>query len=232
MEAESEKMSMSEGQRLAKIIVGPSQAFEAIRENPRFLVPAVIVLVFSLACTALTLPEILALAKEAMTASGQSADQMETILKMTGVSALIGVLITVPLVWLVKSLVLLVYNQLSTAEANFKQLFAVAVYSSIPRIFSQVISTAVVKSAGYKAALQVNNSLGLLMGGNTEGFLYRFLSQVELFSVWGLLLLILGGSIMMKKRAVNVGIYVAALWLLLAVGLAALGGLVPATGLK
>lgn len=232
MEIETEKTNLGEGQRLIKIITQPSQAFQEIKENPRFLIPALIILVLSIAVTALTLPEMIALTRETMAGSGQSPDQIEMLAKMAAVSALIGVAVSVPLIWLLKAVVLLIYNQISTSEANFKQLFAVAVYSSIPGVFGQVINSIIVKCIGFKAAMQVNTSLGLLMGSNTEGFLYRFLSQVELFSVWGLILLILGGAVMMNKKAANVGAYVVALWLLLGICLAALGGLVPTTGLK
>ncbi len=232
MTSEAEKLKTSEWHKIVKVIVQPVQAFYEIKENPRFLIPALIILILTLASTLITLPELLDLTREQMNATGQ-VEGMETALDMmVGGSAIIGVLFTVPLIWLLKAVVLLIYDKITIGEAQFKNLFSVAVYSGIPGIFSLLVNTTIIKSLGYKSAMQVNTSLGLLMGNNTEGFLYRFLSQVEFFSVWGLILLVIGGAIMMKKKALNVGAYVFALWLLMSLGIAALGGLFPTAGLK
>jgi hypothetical protein len=128
-----------------------------------------------------------------------------------------------PLVWLVQAAVLALYNQFSVGEARFKQLFAVAIFSGIPSIIKAVISTGLIKTMGFKAALQVSTSLALFMGtANQTSYLYRLMGQIELFSIWGLILLILGGSLAMKKKIGGLAIYGGTIWLLYVVVMALL----------
>jgi len=86
-----------------------------------------------------------------------------------------------------------------------------------------VISTGLIKTMGYKAALQVSTSLAVFLNtANQTSFLYRLLGQIDLFSIWGLVLLILGGSLAMKKRVGGLAIYSGTIWLVYVVVMALL----------
>lgn len=223
-----ENTRMNLGQRFLKVIVNPSRAFQAIKEEPGFLIPAAIILVIIAAATVLIIPESRQYTVELMTKQGSPASQINAISTLTLIlGSLFGVLIGYPFLWLVQAVALLIYNQIALGEGNFKQFFAVAVFSSVPTVIHQIIASGLIKAMGMKAAMQVNTSLALIMGSDSQTFLYRFLSNFDLFTIWGMGLLALGGALAMKKSVKGVGLYLLALWIVLAAGMALLGGLFP-----
>jgi len=224
-----ENPQMNVGQRLWKVIVSPSRTFQAVKEEPGFLIPAALFLVIMIAATLLIGPETRQYTVELMTKQGATPSQIDAGLKMMLPMAVIGVLISYPILWLLQALVLLIYNQIALGEGKFKQLFAVAVFSSVPTVIHQIIASGLIKAMGMNAALQVNTSLAVLLGSDTQTFLYRFLANFDLFTIWGLALLALGGAIVMNKSVKGIGLYILVLWIILAVGMAFLGGLFPTT---
>lgn len=218
---EETKMSITE--RFLKVLTAPGEAFKAIVDDPRILWPGLVIIAVSLLLTILIIPETKQFTEETMAASGQSPAQIALAMKVVVSGALAGTVLTVPLVWLVQAGILALYNQFSVGEARFKQLFAVAVFAGIPSLIKSVISTGLIKAMGFKAAMQVSTSLALFMGTSAQNsFLYRFLVHIELFSIWGLVLLILGGSLAMKKKAGGLAVYGGTIWLAYAVVMAIL----------
>lgn len=219
-------------QRFWKIIVNPFQAFRAIKEDPSLLVPLLAMMVFFLAITALVVPETREFTRETLVSGGMSPDQVNASLKNLSVMSIIGVLLTMPLMWLMQAAVLLIYNQIGMGEARFKQLYVLVIYASLPSAIHQFLLGIITKFIGLKGAMQIKTSLALVMSGNTGSFAYRFLDFFDLFSLWGLGLLIFGGAVVMNKAVKGLAVYLLVLWVLLALGLAFLGGLFPTPGLS
>jgi len=218
-----EETRMPLTQRFWKVLAAPGEAFQAIAEDPRSLWPALIFIAISLLLTILILPETRQYSAEVMAASGLTQDQVSMAMKIVVPSALLGAVVAMPVMWLIQAALLAIYNQFSVGEASFKQLFAVAVFAGVPSIIKSVISTGLIKAVGFKAAMEFNTSVALFTGtAGQEGFLNRFLGQIELFSIWGLVLLILGGSIAMKKKPGGLAIYGGVVWLIYAVAMALL----------
>lgn len=216
---EEEKMSLVK--RFGKVLASPREAFEAISQDPRILWPGIIITVLTLITTLIILPETREYSEQILVSQGNSPDQIALAMKFVTPSAVIGSLLSMPLMWLVLAAVLHIYKMLSVGEARFKQLYAVAIFSTLPLTIKSIITSGLVKIMGYKAAIQVNASLALLfMNLDTSNFFYRLLMQIELFSIWGLVLLIIGGSIVMKKRSKGLAIYLGTLWVVFAVATA------------
>lgn len=224
-----ENSQMNVGQRLWKVIVSPSRAFRAVKEEPGFLIPAAIFIIIIIAATLLVGPETRQYTVELMIKQGAPSSQIDAALKMMLPMAVIGVAISYPLLWLLQAVVLLIYNQIALGDGKFQQFFAVAVLSSVPTVIHQIIASGLIKGMGIQAAMQVNTSLALFLGSDNQTFLYRFLAYFDLFTIWGLVLLALGGAIVMNKSVKGIGLYILVLWIILAVAMALLGGLFPTT---
>jgi len=224
-ELEEEKMPILA--RFVKVITSPRQAFTAITQDPKILWPALIFIALNVIFTVVVLPETLAFSEETLKAQGMSADQIALSLKIVGPAAIAGAIIIQPIVWLIFAALLLLYNQFSVGQARFKQLFAVAIFSSVPLLILAFISTVLTKTIGLKSALEVKTSLALFLGStDSPGFIYRLMSNIELFSIWGLILLILGGAKAMNKKPRNLAVYVVVIWLVYIV----IGTLIGGTG--
>lgn len=218
-----EETRMPLAQRFWKVLAAPGEAFQAIAQDPRFLWPVLIIIAITLLLTMLTIPETREYSMEVMAASGMTPEQIAMAMQFVVPSALIGVVVALPFMWLIQTVLLVIYNQFSVGEAGFKQLFAVAVFAGLPSIIKSVISTGLIKTIGLKAAMEFNSSLAVFMGtADQGGFLYNFLGHMELFSIWGLVLLVVGSSIAMKKKAGGLAVYIGVIWLVYAATMALL----------
>lgn len=218
---EEEKMSIIE--RFWKIIISPGKAFADIAQNPRILWPGLIIIVINLALTLLVMSETKEFTQQTLVASGMSQEQIAMAMKFVLPGAIGGTIVALPLGWLVIAGILALYNQLSVGEARFKQLYSVAVFAWIPSVIKTVISTGLIKTLGFKAALQVSTSLALFLGNaDNTSFLYRLMKNIDLFNIWGLSLLILGGSIAMKKKPQGLVLFLGGIWLVYVVVVALL----------
>ncbi|ADY55960.1 hypothetical protein Sgly_1662 [Syntrophobotulus glycolicus DSM 8271] len=215
-EQKIEETKISLLKKFGKVLTSPREAFQVITQDPKILWPGLIIIVINLIATLIILPESVAYTEQIMIAQGIGPEQIAMYTKVLAPIAVIGVIIIVPLLWVVKAGVLFLYNMLSVGEARFKQLMAVAIFVEIPLIIKAVISSGLIKIMGYQAGYQVNASLALLfMNLETSSFLYRLLQQIELFNIWGLVLLVIGGSAAIKKNAKGLAVYLGIFWIIL-----------------
>ena len=219
--AEKSKMSLVE--RFGKVIISPSKAFADIAQQPRILWPGLIIIVLNLALTLLIMSETKVFTEQTMVASGANQAQIDLAMKFVLPGAIGGTILILPLSWLVIAAILALYNQFSVGEARFKQLYAVTVFAGIPAVIKTVITTGLIKTMGFKAALQVSTSLAIVWeNADSASFLYRLMERIELFNIWGLILLIMGGSIAMQKKARGLALFMGGIWLIYVVVMALL----------
>lgn len=220
---EEQKMSLT--QRLWGIIIEPVKTFQDVCKDPRILIPAAAVLAINLVLTIWFLPQIKEIAGEAMNqAQTMTAEQMQAALKWTGIAAVIGSVAVPPLTWLIQAALLALFNQFSLGAAKFKQLFAVAFYAWIPAFLGGLIKSAFMAVMGVKKALAFSTSLALILPRSVDsGFWYIFLSKVDFFNIWSLILLVLGGSVAMQKDGKKLALYIFGIWLIFIILTALLG---------
>lgn len=215
--------NMPIGKRFWKVLSSPREAFAAVAEDPRFLWPGLIIIAIAIILSYITIPETQEYTRQYLTSMGLNSEQVALNMKSFVPRLIILTMVAMPVVWLIQAALLMLYNQFSVGEARFKQLFSVAVFSGLPSVIKGVLSTVLIKTMGYKTALAVNTSLALFMGtASPNSFLYRFMGKIELFSIWGLVLLIIGGSLAMKKNARGLALFMGIIWLLYIVAMAAL----------
>lgn len=210
-----EEKQMTVPQRLWGVLVQPVKTFQEICRDPRFLVPMIVLLAVELLLAIWLLPQIKEFTAETMKQAGNlSADQIQAALKWTTISAVIATVVGPPLVWLVQAALLALFNQFSIGAAKFKQLFAVAFYAWIPAFLGGVIKSVLTGFIGIKKAMAVSTSLTLLLPRSVDsGFLFVFLSKFDIFGLWSLILLVLGGSIAMQKDGKKLALFIFGIWL-------------------
>lgn len=210
---EEEKMILP--RRIWGVIVEPVKTFQEIREDHRVFIPIIAFLAINLLLTIWLLPQIKEITAEAMKQTPNiTAEQMQAGLKWTGISAMIGAVAGPPLIWLIQAALLALFNQFSLGAARFKQLFAVAFYAWIPAFLGGIIKSVLMAIMGAKQAMSVSTSLALLLPRSTDsGFWFMLLSKFDVFGIWSLILLVLGGAIAMQKDGKKLALYIFGLWL-------------------
>jgi len=129
------------------------------------------------------------------------------------------------LVMAIYSLVLmLIFGATGPEPIRFKAEFAVMLHAYVIALAGAVLMLLLMRFAGMSNPTLL--SLGFLFGQDTSPFLHRLANQITLFGTWNMLLVALGNQILSKGKSFTGPLFiVGGLWLLIKVGLAALGGL-------
>jgi hypothetical protein len=225
-------------QRIAGVLFSPSETFASIARRPDVLVPLVILLIISLVSgwTIAGRVDFTALAREGMEANPRSADmppdQMNRMVRimsssmkaMTYASPLLSIVIL-----LIIAGVLLLAFRLFGGEGNFKQAFSVTVYSWYPGLIKGIISLIVLlnrKSVSmYDLQNPVRSNLGFLTSPKTDAVRFALLSSLDIFTIWMLVLFIIGFAAISRLSKAKSAAIVIGLWvftLLCKLGLASL----------
>ncbi len=203
-------------EKLWGVIVSPKSAFKAIGEDPRILVPALLVFAVNVLLAWLIIPETLAFTESALESTGQtmSPEALRSAMKWTKVSILVTAGLLPPIIWLIQAGVLALFNQLSVGEARFKQLFAVSFFAWLPPFLGGAIKSVLIKIVGIKTAMAIHTSLALFLPTSTDsGFWFVLLSKMDFFAIWGLALLSVGGAMVMNKEPRKTAVYVFGVWI-------------------
>lgn len=226
--AENTEDKMNVLQRLVSIIDRPAVTMRHVGEKPgwAWVMPALLVLmglvVFSVVIAPYTSELALRQAQQQMASlppqqAEQAAAQVEKFTSPPVIAAfsIVGGLIALAVIWLLGGGVLYFLGLVAGGEANFAQSFAILTWSWLPYALRNLILAAYVAYSGK----MINQGLSFLVatGDQTKdaaNWLYVLLAQFDLFSLWHLVLVIVGLAAvgrLSKAKATIVGvIYLAA----------------------
>jgi len=211
-----EDQNLNAGRKLWGVIVNPAPTFRLIGEDTRILAPALLVIAVNVLLAWLIIPETIAYTKSALESTGETipTEMLNATLTWTKVSVIAGSALMPPLIWLVQAVLLWLVKQFTVGEATFKQLYAVSFFAWIPPFLGGVIKSVLVKIGGFDLMMSVKTSLALFLPPSIEsGFWFVLLTMMDFFTLWGLVLLSLGGAVVMKKEFRNTAPYVFGIWL-------------------
>lgn len=208
----------------------PDKVFEGMKDQPRWLVPLIVSVVFTLIVTAIILPTIVMPEQAANIANNPDipAEQLEAIqARMSGpiplIAGLASNLIAVPVGLLLIGLIFWWIFSMMGHKAGFKQMFTAAVYASLIGIPGAVIK---VPLMFVKQTAKVSTSLGLILPVEMEeGFLVRLLNHIDLFTIWMLVVMAIGFSVFSGAPRKKSYWTVFGCWAVLILILSAVGGM-------
>jgi hypothetical protein len=226
--AENAEEKMNVLQLLISMIDRPAATMSYVGKKPgwAWLTPALLVLVglvvFSVVTAPLTSELALRQAQQQLASlppqqAEQAAIQMDrfTSPPMMAAFSIIGGLVALAVTWLLGSGVLYFLGLVAGGEANFAQSFAILAWSWLPYFLRNLVLAAYVAYSGHL----ISQGLSFLVatGDQTKdaaNWLYSLLSQIDLFYLWHLILVIVGLAAvgrLSKAKATIVGlIYLAA----------------------
>ena len=227
--------------RVVSVLFNPTKTFEVIRERPTWLVPLALLIVVSLTGAFLVSQKVdwVEVAEETLAAQNrpmsesdreQAIDAME---KFMPVSTLVGPLMAWPVFTLLTALICLVAINALGGQLSYKQSFSTVVHSTMPQLVAGLLTIPVVLGRDSFTFLELQggsflkSNLGAFATEETPGALRALMGSVDLFTLWGVVLLSLGLAIvgrLSKGAAAATAIGVWVLWTLILVGLASLQG--------
>ena len=232
---EREKVIISEQfSRLTGIIFSSSKTFEELNNRPTWLV-AFFTIGFGVILITFLISPFMMQAQTASMPSDMSLQQIENVLKFAKRFQIIGIVLS-PLFLIIKfiftSAILWLIIQLFS-EVDFKRMFSVVVHCGVILFLGSIITFIILKLRGLqsiKSAADVQVSLGLdlfIQNPDLNFPLKAFLSNINVFSVWWIILVGLGISIIAKISRTKATIITAFFWLfstMIQVGIASLIG--------
>jgi len=222
--------------RLVGIIFEPSETLRSISEKPDWAIPFVLIMLISIAVSMVILPhiDVAASVRQQMESKPniteekiQQAVSIGT--KMAKFNTVITIVV-VAVVLLIMAAVLLLAFRLFGGEGTFRQAFAVTVYSAIPSALLSIILAIIVLTRGMMTQqdmmLMLKSNVGAFLDPQTNPVLFAFLKSIDVFTIWRLILLIIGFSYVSKLSRGRSATIVISLWLvvvLFQVAFAAIG---------
>lgn len=177
-------------ERIIGIFTDPRATMEDIAARPTWVVPLIIVVIASTAAGFLLKDVIVENTISQMQAKNPNipAEQLATTETWTRIMSWVGALVFTPLFFVVLAAVFLfVGNTVLGGEARFKTVFSMFCWSGMISLVSSIVNIPVMLSRG--SAESATSLASLLSPDDNKSVLFHFLSQIDLFTIWWLVVL-------------------------------------------
>jgi hypothetical protein len=229
--------------RIIGVFFAPGETFASIVRRPDFVVPLLIIVLFSLASGVLMAQKVdfKSAARDAVEAQqnpdhpippdivNKQVNLMSAIWKVAAYGApFFSILVLVIL-----AAILFAAFKIFGGEGEFLQAFSITIYSWYPLFIKSIIAVPALlysKHALTITAMQnpVASNLGYFISAKQHPIAFAFLSSFDVFSIWTIILMIIGFSLMSRFSRTKTAVIILSLWavkLLFAVGGGALQSL-------
>lgn len=215
-------------QRIVGVLTAPTSTFERIAARPDVLVPLLVVLLFSIVTNVMLAQHIDfgAITRQAIEDSqrpGQqmTAEQMDRAVRFGGAIAkamtYAGPVISLIVLAVIAGLMLIGFRMFG-GEGDFKQAFSITVYSWFPMILFGIVSLVVLMSRKSVSAMDLRNpvmsNLGFLADPMKKPFAFAILSSIDVFSIWTMVLMVIGFTFMSRMSRGKTAAVVVTYWVL------------------
>lgn len=210
-------------QRIIGVLFSPDATMASIARRPDWVLPLVILLVMSLVTGVVIAQhaDFGAAAREAIEQNKNATqEQIDKGVKIaTGIGKVVTYLSPVlsAIGLLIIAGVLLLAFRLFGGEGDFKQAFSVTCYSSMPGVIKSVIMMIIILAKGgilpaQEFATLVRSNLGFLANYKTNPMAFTVLSSIDIFSIWFLVLMIIGFAYLARVSRAKSAVIIISLW--------------------
>ena len=188
---------------LLSVLTEPRATFEDLRARPAWLPPLLVFWVLTTLAGILVIPKSLDAGLAAATAQAPGVDVESMRRTMTLVSYItvpLTSLLTITIGTLIMAGVLTLIGTIIGGEGSFMQVWSTTLYASVPvSIFATVIKALMMLVTPASGLTGVSTSLAVALPKESVGSgLWYALSAIDPFSIWSLVLLIIGYAVVMQ----------------------------------
>lgn len=224
-------------QRIGGVIVAPDGTLREIAARPDWVVPLILILLVSILTNILGSPHVdfETSVRESLEDRNLSPDEIEQGLEFSRIIQKFLIPLTilmVPLSLLILAAATWLAFRVMGGEGTFRQSWAIALYAWIPQLIKMLIVTLLILRAGTVTMEEVQTILkshpGALVDPSEQPMMFAFLSSLEIFNIWTLVLLGIGFSYAHLTSRARAFTIVLVLWVVVVlgkIGLAALQGI-------
>lgn len=227
--------------RLAGALLQPGATFRSIAARPTWVVPLVVLLVIQIFAVWLMFERVDAteMARQQIEASGQELPAGADLEQMAGMQKNVGMgcaILVAPVGYLLVALLLMVIFKLVGGEIDFKRSFSVTLHAMLPLAVGGLLMIPVlfgleeVSSEQMQTGSVLASNLAVFAPEDASPALVAVLASFDVFSLWVVILLVIGFSIASGVSTGTSAGVVVLLWLLWIGAKAALASLGPGMG--
>jgi len=213
--------------RIVGVFFSPNETFQSIARKPDFGVPLTILALLSLV-TGWVLAsrlDFVAMMREAMESNPQTASMPaerldSTVKMMAGVTKAISYaspLVSILMLVILSGIIFLAFRMFG-GQGDFKQAFSATVYAWYPPLLKGVIAFIVLLNRKNISMVDLQNpvrsNLGFLVNPKTQPLAFAFLSSIDVFSIWLVILLIIGFAALSRLSKARSAAIVITLWII------------------
>jgi len=189
------------------VLTSPTATFERLRANRVFWVPMIVLIVLSAFAVWLQLPALVAELEKGIAETNVPAEALQGVQIFAQVTGVVSAAFMVPVGAFITGLLLLLVNLIVRGEAQYMQLATVGLYAYVPAVISQLIIGILVRVTGATSVYDVALNLSAFKTEKT-GFLFHFLTLVDPFAIWSLVLTIIGTAVMAQRPRKKVATWI------------------------
>lgn len=230
---------LSAVQRIMGMYFSPRRIFEYLREKPKWLVPFILICLVAMVSNFLAKDIAIQEQKERVLMSDRIPDEQKDAIieriesSASGPQAYIQHAATPVVIFIILSVVAAIFlffgNMLFGGQASFRQMLSMYAHAGVIALPAAIVKVPLMLS---QQSLRVYTNLAILLPADAEQtFLHRLLSKFDLFTIWEVVLLIIGISAIYRfstGKASTIVLILWALWIVLSV---TLGGFLRGFGL-
>lgn len=176
------------------MIMNPTDQFNRIRENPKIIVPLLIVTVLTAIGMALMFQS-MDFANEPELA-GMSEEELMVVTLISQISFVVVGIFTPVFMVLLSTVIFIIIAKIVRSEVSFKQLFSMNTYIFLISALSMIVNGLAFLLVNGGDPEILLTSLNSIIGAT--GVLGAFLSSIEVFSIWGLIITAIGLQVVAK----------------------------------
>jgi hypothetical protein len=208
-------------ERIVGVFTQPVATFQSIARKPDWLVPMLLIMAFALVSAFLTSEQIdfEQTIRDQMQGREMSEQQREQAVEMGTKMAKFGPymgLIFLPLMILIAAAVMMLGHKLMGGAGSFAQYFSATTYAWFPQMLLSLIVTIVLM---FSEPMSINEMLvsaysnpGFLIDASSNPVLFAFVTKLDVFTIWSVVLMIIGYSIVSGFSRAKSAAVVIALW--------------------
>ena len=213
--------------RMIGALFSPNETFASIARRPDWVVPLLVIVLIGYVSTFLIMPRmdwdaIVAMQEEQIKAKNpnMSQEQLEQVEKMTKAGGKVfgWVAPVIAVIWyVIVALVLLLAFRLLGGEGTFGKAFSATLYAWMPSVLNGIVLTIVIVARGglvdpTQMATVVKSNPAFLVDMKAQPVLFALLSSIDVFTIWTVVLLIIGFAALSRVSKAKATAIVIPLW--------------------
>lgn len=211
-------------QRVIGVIFSPDATMDSIARRPDWVLPLVLILIasFTLGIVIAQHVDFGATVRESVEQNkNMSQEQIDKAVKMGATFGKVATYLSPVfniIFLLIITGVLLLAVRLFGGEGDFKQAFSVTCYASITTVIKAVVLLIIILARGGTISAQtlatlVRSNLGFLADFKANPMAFALLSSVDIFSIWFVVLLVIGFAYVSRLSRAKTAMVIVILWI-------------------